>query len=448
MPRVLWSLWLSLLVLLPAAAGRSADAADAGDAEERRVAELRQAAIALRSIDPADADFSDLEPLRAVLAGKQVVVLGEATHGDGAAFLAKTRLIKFLHREMGFDVLAFESGFYDCWKAWQRIGAGDDPATAFRESVFSIWTRSVQFQGLLDYFAAAARSERPLELAGFDPQFTGAMSGRYLLGDLVRAAEAAGMPGEAFSARVAGPLANLTEGRYESGEVPPEAARAAFAEALGELARRLRAAPPQASDVPEREFWARFAESARPFAANSWATDWTKPVLEDPVTYAVRDRLMGEHLAWLARHRFPGRKIVAWAASGHGAGEVASIEVNSPVHTRLYRTFRPMGEVARKELGEALYLVAPVAYQGRYGGPRRPIDIWRPTAGSLEDLFHRAGLPHAFLDLSRPGRLPAWLRRPLIARPIGYKEMRAPWGRVFDGVLFIDRMEISDKPPI
>jgi len=33
----------------------------------------------------------------------------------------------------------------------------------------------------------------------------------------------------------------------------------------------------------------------------------------------------------------------------------------------------------------------------------------KPSAGSLEDLFHRTGLPYAFLDLSRAGHLPGWL---------------------------------------
>jgi hypothetical protein len=29
---------------------------------------------------------------------------------------------------------------------------------------------------------------------------------------------------------------------------------------------------------------------------------------------------------------------------------------------------------------------------------------------------------------------------------MGYKEMMAPWGRVFDAVLFFDRMAISERP--
>jgi len=415
---------------------------DAGArSEDRRVAWLREEAVALRSIDPGDGDFSDLEPLRSLLANKRVVILGEASHGDGATFLAKSRLIQFLHREMGFDVLAFESGFYDCWKAWQRIEAGDDPAAAFRQSVFPIWTRSAQLQPLIAYFAAAARSPRPLELSGIDPQFTGEMSQRFLLGELVKVAEDAGLPGDEFAARVTEPLTNLVEGRYETGDIPPAAARTEFLKAIAGLAERLRKA---GGDLPEKELWPRFAESLRPFATTSWSTNWKRPVMEDPENYAVRDRLMGEQLAWLARHRFAGRKIVVWTHSGHAFREVDEIEVQSDVHTRLYRTFQPMGAVARRELGDELYSVAILAYQGQYQGRGQPIQLLRPTDGSLEDLLHRTGLPYAFLDLSRAGR-PAWLRNPMIARPIGYKEMKAPWNVVFDAVLFLDRMAPTTK---
>jgi erythromycin esterase len=410
--------------------------------EEAQVAWLRKEAVTLRSIEPGDEDFSDLEPLRALLAKKRIVVLGEASHGDGTAFLAKSRLVRFLHKELGFDVLAFESGFYDCRKAWQRIEAGDDPATAFSQSVFSIWTRSAQVQPLIAYFATAARSKKPLELAGFDPQFTGEMSQR-LLDDLKRVAVAAGLPGDEWATRISEPLANLTDGRYEYGELPPPAARAELGKALDELIVRLRKA---GGDLPERGFWLQFAESTRQFATSSWSTDWKKPLMEDPEGFAVRDRLMGENLAWLAQHPFAGRKIIVWAASFHAAREVDEIDVpSSPVHMRLFRTFQPMGAVARKELADQMYTLAILAYQGRHGTLSRPIEIEPPIAGSLEDLFHRTGLALAFLDLSRTGHLPGWLKKPLVARAMGYKDMRARWGRVFDAVLFVDKMAISEK---
>lgn len=66
-----------------------------------------------------------------------------------------------------------------------------------------------------------------------------------------------------------------------------------------------------------------------------------------------------------------------------------------------------------------------------------------PTEGSLEDLFHRAGLAQAFLDLRKGA--PGWLRERVIARPMSYMEMRARWQEVYDGVLFLDRMDVSER---
>lgn len=422
-------------------------AGDPALAEDPRVAWLRHEVVAIRSIDPADDDFSDLRALGSILDGAQVVVLGEATHGDGDTFLAKARLVLYLHRELGFDVLAFESGFYDCWKAWRAIEAGSDPETAFRQSVFPVWTRTRELQPLIDHFAAAARSERPLELAGIDPQFSGELSERHLLDDLTAVAAGAGMASEAWSGRAAGPLANLVAARYELGEVPAEAERAAFFAAMAELAERLAEGP---GARPERSFWLRLLESTAAHAAVAWQIDWSRPILESP-HYGVRDRLMGEQLVWLARERFPGRRIVAWMHSAHAARGLRRVEVQSPVHARLYRTLQPAGAVAHAELGDALYTVAVLAYQGRYRAPRGlSEELLRPTAGSLEDLLHRTGRPIGFLDLSGPTRRPPWLGRPLIARPIGYKEMRAPWPEVFDGILFLDRMrppERAEAPP-
>ena len=434
------------LLLLAIALASVAGAGDRGSASvESRVSWLRDNAIALRTIAPADDDFSDLRPLAGILAGARVVILGEATHGDGDTFLAKARFVRYLRREMGFDVLVFESGFYDCWKAWKRVRAGEDPATAFRESVFRIWTLSAQVQPLIEHFAAEARSEPPLELAGIDPQFTGELAGRFLLDDLAGLAARVGVPPERVKERLAAPLANLIESRYENGELPDASARAALLDTLAELESRLRR---QEKDVPEGAFWRRLLVSTREHAKVSWRMDFSRSVLESPADYGVRERLMGEHLIWLARERFPDRKIVVWMHSGHSSRGQAGIEVPSPVHARLYRTLKSAGAVARDRLGSELYSVGVLAYQGRYATVfQKPIELLQPTSGSLEDLFHRTGRARAFLDLSRADRLPHWLRQPVIARPIGYKEMRARWREVFDGLLFLDRMDISERVP-
>jgi erythromycin esterase len=100
-----------------------------------RVAYLKSTALIVKNVEPANEDYSDLAPLRQSLQAVTVVGLGEPIHHDGSAFKAKVRLIKFLHQELGFGVLAFESGFYDCYKAWQEIQAGKPALDAARKSL-------------------------------------------------------------------------------------------------------------------------------------------------------------------------------------------------------------------------------------------------------------------------------------------------------------------------
>lgn len=70
------------------------------------------AVVPIRSIDPEDDNFADLRPLKKYLGKARIIQLGEQSHGDGATFFAKQRLIRFLHKEMGFNVLAWEAGFF------------------------------------------------------------------------------------------------------------------------------------------------------------------------------------------------------------------------------------------------------------------------------------------------------------------------------------------------
>lgn len=50
----------------------------------------------------------DLGALDEAIGDSRVVLLGEQSHGDGAAFVAKTQIVEHLHRNLGFDVLAID----------------------------------------------------------------------------------------------------------------------------------------------------------------------------------------------------------------------------------------------------------------------------------------------------------------------------------------------------
>jgi hypothetical protein len=66
----------------------------------------------LRSLSAAR--YEDLKFLDDRLSGVRLVQLGESGHGVREFSQAKIRLIKYLHEHLGFDVIAFESGLYEC----------------------------------------------------------------------------------------------------------------------------------------------------------------------------------------------------------------------------------------------------------------------------------------------------------------------------------------------
>lgn len=59
-----------------------------------------------------------------------------------------------------------------------------EPYEAFSHGVFAIWARSELVRPLIDYWGKVAKSEQPLELYGFDLQFTGKASRELLVNDV------------------------------------------------------------------------------------------------------------------------------------------------------------------------------------------------------------------------------------------------------------------------
>ena len=110
-------------------------------------------------------DFSKVKDL---IGDASVVFLGEQNHGDGAAFIVKTSLIKFLHEEKGFNVIAFESGFFEINSIWENESDTNEKIENVRKNLYGIWGQSKQTQSLFNYVKKENAKGGSLIITGFD----------------------------------------------------------------------------------------------------------------------------------------------------------------------------------------------------------------------------------------------------------------------------------------
>ena len=115
-------------------------------------------------IDTTAAGY-DWSALGAAIGDKELVFLGEFTHGAKELFAVRNDLIAYLNREKGFQVVLFEAGFGEMATIYSQRDSLS-PA-AMTQGFFGVW-RTPEFVELMDYI-----SQNWMEFAGFDIQRSG-----------------------------------------------------------------------------------------------------------------------------------------------------------------------------------------------------------------------------------------------------------------------------------
>jgi erythromycin esterase len=373
--------------------------------------------------------FSDLQFLKTTIKDRRIVQLGESGHGVAEFNSAKVRLIKFLHQQMGFDVIAFESGMYECYQA-------NNPSfTAFatmRNCIFSVW-HTEEVRALFEYIRETQTSSRPLILAGFDTQLSssvGAMTRPAFFARVMRAID----PQRASTVET-----NDTEflqGLYGSGNQAGYVRlhRARLTEFYGGLElffRENRARLNEAVGAPlpmmaERAAWSMLRYMEQLIAFLERPND-----VSDEGGSTIRDFGMANNFTFLANDLYPGRKIMAWAHNYHIRHDNQAAQGTPPT----------MGYWLRERFRNEMYTIGLYMDAGSAANNNRTIySITRSPANYMEWIMTSAGPPALFIDFLHQSRVDgnSWMFEPTRQRD---------WGRggffmiprdQYDGVLFID----------
>jgi len=391
-----------------------------------RVDWLRENSNPIRSISPEDTDFTDLEQLHENLDGVRVVLLGEAGHNAGTDFLARSRLVKFLHHEMDFDVLAFEAPLHGMAVAWDSVRAGAPVRDALRLGLWGFWSHAEQMQPLVNYIGEQAAGERPLEVAGFDyrpwidpwTRNTPAQFAEDLVDFLRR---------EGLQSPLADPespeydILKVLAGQRNFEEQPGQQQQALFLQAINETVVRL-----ESLTEMEGRFWAEALRGLGCFVRDQAGFG------EGAEPDCFRDYQMGKHLLWLINERYSDRKIIVWAATAHIMRDPEYMHAGSG-------TGPAMGKLLWDEIGEESYAIGMTSYAGMEGD----IVTDQHHLSEFEQLMEAAGFDYAFVNLRKAAREGSWLSGSFPARPRGHHTEVRRWSDFLDAFLFVREQEPS-----
>ncbi|WP_256984800.1 MULTISPECIES: erythromycin esterase family protein [Paenibacillus] len=378
--------------------------------------------------------FSDLNMLKPLLYDKRIVFLGESSHGVAEFNLAKTRLIQFLHQEMGYNVLAFESGLSNTSLANATI-TQQSPEHTMKNSIFGVWW-SKEITPLFDYLKANAQTEQPLILTGFDMQLQFPLLDGNWLKDQKLAKRLAQTEQKLSEFSAGTDLKAYRAEKNEIIQVYKDVLQSLKSEANQTHLQKEYPNQPKLAMLLERSLndRIRVAREYVDLSIRSMA-EMNEGKLESFIdSMEWRDQAMHDNLMWLATEVYPNEKFIVWGHNDH-IRKAQSEVMGSPYPIAL------MGEKLSKEMKQSSYVIGLYASSGQTADNARELHAVEPAEpGSIEGIMSATNAKYSFLDMRYQSRETgnSWMFEPRFAYSWGiYPESFVPRNQ-YDGILMID----------
>ena len=399
------------------------------------------------NLDTLQKDDTQFETIKKSIGKSRIVFLGEQTHGDGTTFETKAKLIQYLHQEMGFTILAFESNLFNAERAWQDVQENINPLTALQNSTGQMWGKAKEVQPLFAYILSKKNSDSPLKISGFDCQTHGYYYYKYFPREFVMYLRSKNIGFIDSTERVNFfKVYNiLTNGINIYLKGINENSRKLYLDTFFNdkkiFSKILDKKILELSNLnePKGNLFLQHLISFKNYIPELLDGVTIDSTISNNIKVSayLRDSLMAENIIWLANKRYPNEKIIIWAASYHNARH-KSVGYGNMIETL-------MGDFLKPELEKISYSIAFTTYEGYFGrwNSKDSVILDKSSLNSFEDLFSRVGKENFFLDFKTLSKTKngKWLTEPKIMRPLGYREQEKNWTLVFDAVIFNRRMK-------
>jgi erythromycin esterase len=370
-------------------------------------------------------DFSDLQFLKPLLKDKRIVMLGENSHGVAEYNWMKARLIRFLHQEMAFDVLAFEgsmTGAYYLDKEIDKI----DAVSAQRNAVFGTW-ETEEVKQVFEHLKTTRQQGNPLTFAGFDIQNNSTYASISAANLFKKVLTSLDSP---LLARVDNVEKALSEAYLSPSPSAGEMGEVAsfYQQVLDALTtKRLRL---KTVFVKEPSLVPLMLQEVR---SRIKLAEILSLKTRDPKRLNdIRDAAMAANLNFLLDKMYPNRKVIVWAHNAH-------IGVGYPYQP----ISKSMGAWIAETRKAETYSIG--LFMGRGGqvmnaSTRQVLPFWALEDNSLEAIMASTKRKMSYVDFSqaRPAAGNEWIFSPISAKDWGTAPMKFIPSNVFDAVLYID----------
>jgi erythromycin esterase len=379
----------------------------------------------ISTIDPLNDDYSDLLAIGDAIDEARIVMLGEQDHGDAPTFLAKTRLIKYLHERKGFNVLAFESDFFSTNYNWQLVKEAKLTLSDFvNGNITALWSRCTACNPLFkDYLPISLQTQMPLQITGFDNQ----MGTRYLLPILDSVLQELRIPITDLPQYKSETFPLLTTWyNYTKDSLTVDKIISTYSEIKKQLLKKF----------PVNNFWVQTVENLiqQNYQFRNWKQDYWKDM-------NTRDKQMAANLKWLVQTKYANEKIIVWAHNYH----VSKYSGHYPEH--FLNKALTMGTVFTDDstLMRQTYIIGFCSYQGTAGRLfGKTYKLQKPKSGSFENWIN-SKYNYAFVNfrtynIAHPTDKELFNMSGSIKGNGHHTSHQAEWNRIFDGVFFIRDM--------
>lgn len=381
---------------------------------------------------------------------QKYILLGEPTHGDGAVFDEKVKIIKKLHQENQFKTVLFEAGFYDNYKVWELTKVNND-FTLYNQSIFSMWSETKAFQELLEY----VKQNHEMKILGIDCQ-EGVIFQKYYLNDLKEILKKNNLSFTENEFQLIDKTLIYKDLEYlKNNKTEIEKLQSIYSKFLHALA-----------SIKNKDFKTKIIEQA--FKSSKAKVDYMLTIIngEKFPVQNPRDQQIADNFIFLQKE-LKDEKLILWAANYHIANDLStfktseiSLDYIKRMHTQEkdltghngssleeninsineLKDAIPMGKILKDYYKDELFSLAFTAYSGNYFGQHETVmPILIPPQNSIEcDLFSKNS-PAILIELEN------YPKNEFYSSTLGYFPILMQWKKVYDGIYYIPKMYPPEK---